>query len=206
MRTCSRSMARACAVSSPLHQFRMHIGETAVTHNEHMIARSGGGAHGADQRIYFIKGLGASGERRERRLQIPAERMAARCRAIPENQVGAFKTGGQLRLHHAQLHRIRARLKHGQNPRLCAHARAQGHDGGKNGARMMRKSSYTVTPSAMPYCSIRRLTPAKWAIERAPRAGITPACRAAASAASALSWLCTPDIGQSMSPACCFRQ
>src|SRR5260363_160780 len=73
----------------------MHIGETAVTHNEHMIARSGGGAHGADQRIYFIKGLGASGERRERRLQIPAERMAARCRAIPENQVGAFKTGGQ---------------------------------------------------------------------------------------------------------------
>src|SRR5260363_435670 len=70
----------------------MHIGETAVTHNEHMIARSGGGAHGADQRIHFIKGLGASGERRERRLQIPAERMAARCRAIPENQVGAFIT------------------------------------------------------------------------------------------------------------------
>src|SRR5690349_13302089 len=99
-----------------IEQFLMDAAEPAVTHDEHVIAGASRMGDRRYERIEIVEGEGLVTERRKRLTQIPTERVAPRGRAIAEHEVRPGQALRQLRLHHPELHRIRAWLEHRQDP------------------------------------------------------------------------------------------
>ena len=71
----------------------MHAAETAVAHHEHVVSGTRRRDDSLDEHREVVERLGFVAERRECRLQIPAELVAAFVRAVTEDQVGTGETG-----------------------------------------------------------------------------------------------------------------
>jgi hypothetical protein len=111
-----------------------------------------------------------------------------------------FQRPGQLGLHRAQLHGVRTRLEHGQDARLGLADRGTGRVCGASlpawraspsgGAQSRRTRARRRFRHAVRGGGARSANDAK---ARAAWSGATPTCSAAAMAARALSWLCSPS-------------
>ena len=112
---------------------------------------------GGDDRACAPSGASACGG-------VPAE-----AAAVAEREVGLLERPRQLRLHRAELHRVRARLEHGEDARRADLA-AQAVDGGAHRRRVVREVVVDRDRRRRsPRSSSRRLTFWKLAERRAPR-------------------------------------
>src|SRR5438128_1915955 len=117
----------------PRQQLVMNVTETAVAHDQHMIARPRFIDDCVDQRGNFAVHFGAATGRRQHRASIPGQ-----TRAVAVHAIGRDQASHERVFHRTEPHRIRSRLDHGEDSSV-AYLAAQPVDRGGDGRGMMRE-------------------------------------------------------------------
>ena len=97
----------------------MDAAKAAIAHCQHVVTGPRRRQHGGDQPVDVIEDLRAVAQRPQGFPRVPAQRIGTAAGRMTENEIGLHEAATDLRLHGAQLHRVRARFQQGQDASLA---------------------------------------------------------------------------------------